>query len=76
MERPEALDAGTIILSGLEPDIVIDSVKLVIEEHKNKKYDKIPFEYEILNTSWRVLKLILGTARLSNSWSGIIKNEM
>jgi UDP-N-acetylglucosamine 2-epimerase len=76
MERPEAIDAGTIILSGLEPDIVIDSVKLAIEEHKNKIYNKIPFEYEILNTSWRVLKLIQGTARLSNSWSGIIKNKM
>jgi UDP-N-acetylglucosamine 2-epimerase len=76
MERPEAIDAGTIILSGLEPGIVINSVKLAIEEHKNKKYDKIPFEYEISNTSWRVLKLILGTAGLSNKWSGIIKNEM
>jgi UDP-N-acetylglucosamine 2-epimerase len=76
MERPEAIDAGTIILSGLEPDIVIDSVKLVIEEHKNKKYNKIPFEYEILNTSWRVLKLIQGTADLSNKWNGITKNEI
>ena len=74
IERPEALDAGTIILSGLEPDIVIDAVKLVIKEHEHKKYDQIPPEYSISNTSWRVLKLILGTARLSNKWDGIIKN--
>jgi UDP-N-acetylglucosamine 2-epimerase len=74
IERPEALDAGTIILSGMEPDIVIDAVRLVIKEHEHKKYDKIPAEYSISNTSWRVLKLILGTARLSNKWDGIIKN--
>lgn len=71
MERPEAQDAGTIILSGFDKQVVMDSVKLVIEEQKEKGYKKIPFEYEIPNTSWRVLKLILGNARLSNKWWGI-----
>ena len=32
LERPEAMDAGTIILTGLDPDIVLDSVRLVIHE--------------------------------------------
>jgi len=34
-------------------------------------YEKIPDEYKIQNTSWRVLKLILGNAKLSNIWHGI-----
>ena len=73
MERPEAIDTGTIMLTGLEPDIVLDPIKLVIDEHKDKGYSHMPAEYQIENTSWRVLKLILGAAKLSNNWNGIIK---
>lgn len=71
MERPEAQDAGTIVLTGFEPEIVINSVNVVIEEHSKKKYQSIPREYTIPNTSWRVLKLILGNTKLSNKWWGI-----
>jgi len=73
MERPEAQDAGTIILSGFDKQVVMDSVQLVIDEQKVAGYKKIPFEYEIPNTSWRVLKLIMGNARLSNLWWNIKK---
>jgi len=69
MERPEAIDAGTIILSGFGPDIVLDSIKVAIEE--GAKYTKICPEYEIDNCSMRVLKLILGTAKLHKQWSGL-----
>ena len=71
MERPEAMDAGTIVLTGLDPKTVLGSVKLVIDEHRNDGYSHIPAEYQMENTSWRVLKLIVGTARLSNKWWGI-----
>jgi UDP-N-acetylglucosamine 2-epimerase (non-hydrolysing) len=71
MERPEAQDAGTIVLSGFDFEVVMNSIELVIAEHKEKEYKQIPFEYKIENTSWRVLKLIMGNARLSNKWWGI-----
>lgn len=73
LERPEAMDAGTIILTGLNPDIVLDSIRLVIAEFEQTGgYNKqICPEYQINNTSWRVLKLILGTAKLSNHWKNI-----
>ena len=71
MERPEALDAGCIILSGLEAGIVLDSIALTIAEHGCHQEREIPSEYTITNTSWRVLKLVLGTAKLSNVWAGI-----
>lgn len=71
MERPEAQDAGTIILTGFKPDVVMESVTLAIEEHKRGKYLQIPPDYTIDNTSWRVLKLIIGNAGLSNKWHGI-----
>ncbi len=72
MERPEAQDAGTIILTGFDTQIVIDSVALVMNEFKQTKgYKTIAEEYTIENTSWRVLKLIVGNAKLSNLWHGI-----
>jgi len=74
MERPEALDAGTIILTGFDDKIVLESIEMVIKEKDEISETKIPFEYKIENTSWRVLKLILGTAKLSNKWDGIVKN--
>jgi UDP-N-acetylglucosamine 2-epimerase len=71
IERPEALDAGTILLTGLDTDTVLSSIKLVMDEHNLEIEKKIPAEYQIADTSWRVVKLILGTAKLSNQWSGI-----
>lgn len=71
MERPEAQDAGTIILTGFDPQIVLDSIRLAVREHQNGSYTQIPDGYSITNTSWRVLKLIIGNARLSNRWHGI-----
>ena len=36
MERPEAQDAGTIILTGFDPEIVLSSVQTVIMEHEQR----------------------------------------
>ena len=71
MERPEAQDAGTIILTGFDIQTVLDSVKLCISEYKLNTIKQIPPEYQINNTSWRVLKLITGNTHLSNIWYGI-----
>jgi UDP-N-acetylglucosamine 2-epimerase (non-hydrolysing) len=71
MERPEAQDAGTIILTGFDPDVVLHSIHMAIEEQKSGNYKEIPEEYQIANTSWRVLKLIMGNTKLSNRWWGI-----
>jgi UDP-N-acetylglucosamine 2-epimerase len=76
MERPEAQDAGTIILTGFDTTTVLDSVRLVIHEHSQGKYGQIPEDYQIKNTSWRVLKLIMGNAGLSNKWYGIEGERM
>ena len=71
MERPEAQDSGTIILTGFEPETVLGSIRLVIEEHRSGSYKDIPADYNINNTSMRVLKLIIGNTGLSNKWHGI-----
>ena len=72
MERPEAQDAGTIILSGIEKHDVANAVSLTIREFEmNQGYTQIASDYEIENTSWRVLKLVLGNAGLNKKWNNL-----
>jgi len=71
MERPEAMDSGHIILTGLDPQTILDSVRLVVANHDVTRDYQIPAEYSVANTSFRVVKLILGTAKLGHLWDGI-----
>jgi UDP-N-acetylglucosamine 2-epimerase (non-hydrolysing) len=71
MERPEAQDTGSIILTGFDPDVILNSISMVISENKKRKTFSIPDDYQIEDTSWRVIKLILGNTKLSNKWWGI-----
>jgi len=71
MERPEALDAGTITLTGYHTDTIITAVQQARDAHALDLPRQIPAEYRIPDTSRRVLRLILGTSGMSNSWKGI-----
>jgi UDP-N-acetylglucosamine 2-epimerase (non-hydrolysing) len=72
MERPESQDAGTIMLTGFDPDIVLNSIDITIMRH-DRKIPTIPSpDYLVPDTSWRVLKLIQGLTSLSNKWYGIL----
>jgi UDP-N-acetyl-L-fucosamine synthase len=71
LERPEALDAGSIIMTGLQPDILISAVDLVVQEEDLMPRREVPFEYQIENTSLRVTKLILGTTKLTRRWKNL-----
>lgn len=68
MERPEALDAGTIVLTGLDADSVAAGVALQMERPGKVP---LPAEYAIDDVSERVVRLIVGTARLSNRWAAV-----
>ncbi len=72
MERPEAMDSGHIVLTGRDSETILRSVNLVIASHEENRQQPIPKEYEVTNTSYRVLKLILGTAKLGHLWDGIV----
>ena len=73
MERPEAIDSGAIILTGLDKEIVLKSLDLVINQKQKDEANSVPVEYKVTNTSWRIVKLILGTAKISNDWNSIVK---
>lgn len=80
IERPEGLDVGCIIMTGLEQQAVLVAVeaatRMFAERQEANKHQPIPQDYCITNTSERVVSLILGTAKLSNSWDGIRLNDL
>ena len=71
IERPEAMDSGHIVLTGLDPQTILRSVSLAATSAEFDRTQPIAREYEVNNTSYRVVKLILGTAKLSHLWDGI-----
>lgn len=81
IERPEALDTGAIVQTGISPDTILEGVELVTRLYGKKEPKQaldpssVPADYRIINTAERVVKLILGTARLSNGWDGIRLHE-
>lgn len=76
IERPEAMDTGSIIMTGLDADVITTAVKTQMAGDILDKGMCVPQDYQITNTSHRVLKIILGTAKLSNAWYGIGYNDL
>lgn len=75
MERPEAMDSGQIILTGLDPMVIKESI-FVAQREAERKLSVPPSEYTVLNTSERVLKLITGTCKLSHKWDGLESRDI
>jgi len=70
MERPEALDSGAIIMTGLRRDEVVAG----IEEALSTAYAtprSLPQGYEVDDTSRRVVRFILSTVQRHHAWAGI-----
>jgi UDP-N-acetylglucosamine 2-epimerase (non-hydrolysing) len=76
LERPEAMDAGSIVLTGLDAEVIVKAVAVQMATDIREKGMCIPEDYQITNTAHRVLKIILGTAKLSNMWHGIQYNDL
>ncbi len=78
IERPEGLDVGCLIMTGLNPDTILDGIAAITRGFADRQAagmaHPVPADYCITNTSERVVNLVLGTARLSNSWDGIRSN--
>lgn len=80
IERPEGLDVGCLIMTGLNSDTILDAVTAITRGFAARQEagqgHPIPADYCVTNTSERVVNLVLGTARLSNSWDGIRSNDL
>lgn len=61
IERPEALDSGSIIASGLTTDALQDSVRIALNLSVDRTKQLLPVEYTVNDTSARVLSFIRST---------------
>lgn len=57
-ERPEALDRGCFILSGISKEGLLQSVDLAVKMNKNNDLSSIVPDYTDLNVSTKVVKII------------------
>lgn len=62
IERPEAIDSGGIITSGLNPEDVVDAVRITLDQHATHGPVRAPDDYSVPDSSRRVLNLIRSTA--------------
>ena len=69
IERPEALDAGTIVMTGLDAEDVERAVGVVMTSESTRS--SMPAGYEVTDTSIRVVRFILSTAGRHHTWAGI-----
>jgi len=59
-ERPEGMDVGTLIMSGLRKERVLDAVKVVVAQHDKAKRVMQPVQdYEAGPVSKQVLRVVL-----------------
>ncbi|MFJ6197800.1 non-hydrolyzing UDP-N-acetylglucosamine 2-epimerase [Micromonospora sp. NPDC092111] len=70
IERPEALDVGAIIMTGLDPEGVVEAIRVTIDQAAGGPVP-CPDDYQVPDTSRRVVDLILSTVRRHHDWAGI-----
>ena len=73
IERPEAIDTGAIITTGLAPDDVVDAVRLTISQWEKFGTTVCPVDYTIADSSRRVVNLIRSTASTHHMRTGVRK---
>lgn len=67
-ERPEGMDVGTLIMSGLKKERVLDAVRVIIAQHdKNKRVMKPVADYEAGAVSKQLLRVVLSYTDYVNS---------
>lgn len=77
IERPEALDTGGIIMTGLHAEDCVAAVQVAMDSGYTREgvSHLTPDDYLIDNTSERTVKFILSTAHRHHQWAGIRVGE-
>lgn len=56
-ERPEALDAGSIVLGGIDQDNMINAIEIAVKTHVNGMNNPVK-DYQDLNVSSKIIRII------------------
>jgi len=75
MERPEALEFGGIVMTGLKTANVMSGIWSVTDEKSSAKGKSamLPAGYEVTDCSTRVVRFMLSTISRHHEWAGIRK---
>lgn len=65
-ERPEALDAGSIVLGGVDEDNMINAIEIAVKTHLEDKINPVK-DYQDLNVSNKVIRVIQSYIDIVNS---------
>jgi len=68
IERPEALESGSMILTGVDPVTLLQAIEI---ELTLRRMTVIPDGYESFEFSSRVLKFLMSTAGKHKTWKGL-----
>lgn len=63
-ERPEALDTGNVILTGMNYKDVITSIEVVMDQNNRNITFAIPKDYSDNNVSEKVIRIIVGQTKM------------
>ncbi len=58
-ERPEGMDEGCLVMSGLDPQRILESIELATLQFKEFGPSKLLDDYNVDQLSWKVAKIIL-----------------
>lgn len=71
MERPEALDTGSIVLTGIDASSIRRAIALVTSQWDAGIRAAVPHEYQVMDCSVRVSRLIAGLSAVHADWLGL-----
>jgi UDP-N-acetyl-L-fucosamine synthase len=58
-ERPRGMESGSVVMSGIKSERVLDAVRLAVSKCYNAPQTTLPLEYEVKDVSNRVVNIIL-----------------
>lgn len=71
IERPESLDTGSIMTSGLSKEAILDAIDMTLRQNAEDGYLAPPLEYQIADTSRRVVNFIRSATHSHSQRTGI-----
>lgn len=71
IERPEAIDVGGIVLTGTQPDGVLDSIRIVLDQFRKSGRTAVPADYAVDDVSRRVVAFVRSTVGTHAARTGL-----
>lgn len=77
-ERPEGMDEGTVIMSGLKKNKVIESIDMMVKQFERDQKSDLIRDYDVNNVSMKVSRIIMSYIDYVNNnvWKkNVVKKE-